>query len=219
MSDEACISPMLGLKVYPDEQAEQLKTEMDIHQHDVQRTVDYLEDISFLLLKHVKAQLDSVAHQIDVAPIYVMRGGIIMRQPCRRIFTNNPSGLIVLYRSHYDHETKPKAIYGNIPEFNKGGIYLLLDLIINSGSSMIESLKIMKQYVPDISSCNRINIVTVYSTQLGIRAILSQFPEVEIHTLWSEMEIGKDKRLIGVNFDAGDYAFGSGSIKRIHWGE
>lgn len=154
---------------------------------------------------------------LDVAPIYMMRGAIVMRQPCRRVFTHNPSGLIVLYRSHYNHETKPKAIYGNIPELKKGGIYLLLDLIINSGNSIIESLKIMKEYVPNISTSNRINIVTVYSTQLGIRAILSQFPEVEIHTFWSEMEIGEDKRLVGVNFDAGDYAFGGGNIKRIHW--
>jgi uracil phosphoribosyltransferase len=208
----------LPIHIHPSEEAERARAEMDENQADVGRTIQYLEKIASFLLEGVKGKISKGYGQSSIVPIYILRGGLTMRQPYIEIFDHSPSGLVVPYRASYTHESKPSPGYGNFPKIEKNGVYLLLDLIINSGNTIIEVLKMMESVLPGCLENNHIGIVSVYSTELGNARILDEFPNIEIHTIWGSVPLDENQRLVGVNFDAGDYAFGGGNLERIHWG-
>ncbi len=203
-----------NLHIYPSTAADKIKRIMLFERTNVTKTVSYLEDISSILLKSVKDKIFPETSRSEIVPILVMRGGLILYSPCQRIFPKVCYGLVIPYRPSLD--TLPKVVYGNLPKINSKGTYLILDLLIASGGSIIATIESLSKHIQD--SCEKqIVIIAPFATDVGNDAILKSFPNVEIHTIWHKEKLDMNNRMLGPGFDIGDYAFGGGSGQRVEW--
>ncbi len=201
-------------RVYKDAEAERLKAEMLLEQENVSKTVDRLEAISGILLFHVRTS-PSNRTAGELVPIFILRSGLSLLRPYKAVFPSSPLGILMPSRS--ERTANPEICYGDIPRKPSHGRYLLLDLIIDSGATVRVALQALKDRAGEgFDSANAPLVVAPFSSESGNRAILSAFPEVEIHTLWGNM-VSRNNKLVDLKFDAGDYALGGGSGNRIKW--
>lgn len=196
---------------------EKLVHNMQSVQEDATKTAPYLELLARHLIKNVYNNIGTKNHRKNIIPIYIMRGGGgIMQIAHNKASSYSLSGLIVPSRLSFDE--KPHIVYGDVPLQIDSSTYLLLDFIINTGSTMLACLESLYRKVLDYShSKHSVYVVSVFSTEKGTSSILGRYPQVEIHTIWDDWEIGDNKRLVNINFDAGDYAFGGKGDERIRW--
>lgn len=203
-----------GVVVYRDSALENLWFKLQSVQSNVEYTANTLGEICDLLIKHVHAQLGETVFSHTAIPIYVLRGGLFFRSAFQRIKPYTPFGFVVPHMSPLD--SRPTVIYGDLPVLATDGTYLLMDLIVNTGATIIASLRAVSSALNRATSKGRLmHIVTPFITAKATGAILGEFPSVSIHTFWNTMVIGQDGRLVGLRFDAGDYACGGGTRIRF----
>jgi 8-oxo-dGTP diphosphatase len=119
-------------------------------------------------------------------------------------------GLIIPYRPPGD--LKPTFVFADLPIMSQEGLYLFFDLIINTGETVLESLRATVRLTgQDAKSVSNLHVVSPFATEAALKIIQNQFPNVTIHTLWNKLERGRNGWLIGLNFDAGDFACGGGA--------
>ena len=95
---------------------------------------------------------------------------------------------------------------------------MCLDLIVNSGATMTAVVQTLKKNVRRaVAREVPVMVVSPFATTIGIKSILRNSRDVGVHTLWHQMKIGANKRLVGIKFDAGDYALGGASERRLAW--
>jgi uracil phosphoribosyltransferase len=180
------ISPRLH--IYPSREADQLKQEV-LTNHDRRA----LEAIGRLLLE----ELDLTS----VVPVLVLRGGLMLWEPCREPAGTRPTGIIVPKRDQ--HEQSPSIAYASLPCVPQAH-YLLLDVLIASGRTMDTCLSEIYQRFPD----NRIDVAAPFVSSYGRNYLLSRFPSSHIHCIWHAEQIDRQGWMVGPGFDIGDYTLG-----------
>lgn len=203
-----------GVIVYQDGALEHLWSKLQHAQPNVEQTNSVLNEICDLLLQHVRAHLGSATFLHATTPIYVLRGGLFFLSAFQRAGMHTVYGLIVPYRSTL--ASRPMVIYADLPVGRSDGVYLLMDLIVNTGATIIESLQTVCSALGRTGSKGEgIHVMSPFMTAKAINRILGEFPCAVLHTFWNNMVIGEDGRLLGLNFDGGDYACGGG--QRVHF--
>jgi uracil phosphoribosyltransferase len=204
-----------NLKVHPDARADQIKQQMLSERDNVIRTIAHLEKISSILLEHVRNNECRQPSPFEIAPVFVMRGGLILRLACKRLFPYSPCGMLTPYRN--SSLDKPSIVYGNVPKLNSDGLYLLFDLLLATGATMIASLESLKSHVQSVANgISQVMIVTPFAAEVGIKSVLKEFPGVVIHTIWHKEKVDAKNKMVGPGFDIGDYALG-GPVQRVQW--
>lgn len=195
--------------VYRDSDLEHLWSKLQCVQADVERTNATLNDICALLVQHVWAQVGDAACSESVTPVYLLRGGLFFLHAFRRISAHGTFGLVLPHRSEVG--APPKVIYADLPIGTDASVFLLMDLIVNTGATVTESLRTVHNLLKQSGSqAEEMHIIAPFVTAKAIDRIVRDFPATTIHTFWDNMTIGKDGRLVGLRFDGGDYACGGG---------
>jgi uracil phosphoribosyltransferase len=204
------------VEVYKDIHLEGIRRHMENNWHDVANTLKCLEDICKILHKHVLKNISSTTPYAKVVPIFILRGGLIMLHAWESIFNKSPLGIVISYRKSV--REKPHIIYGDIPYGGPNGIYLVNDLIVASGATMVSTLETVSIKVKQRANDPfRVIIVAPFCTETGIEAILNIFADAQIKTIWHQEQINSNFRIPKLHFDAGDYALGGASGQRIQW--
>lgn len=202
-----------GVVVYRNSALENLWTNLQSDQSNVEYTTGALSEICDLLLKHVRIKLGEIFFS-TATPIYILRGGLFFLSAFQRIKPHTAFGLVVAHRSSFD--SQPVVIYGDLPVDIMDGRYLLMDLIVNTGATMIASLRAVCRALNQATNKGQfMHVVSPFITAKAIDAILGEFPSIFIHTFWNTMIIGQDGKLVDLRFDGGDYACGGGSRIRF----
>lgn len=200
--------------VYQDVELKHLFSKLQHVQPNVEQTNKVLNKICDLLLQHFQAQMDGESFFPTIRPIFILRGGLFLLSAFQRTGMQTPYGLIIPLRSMPG--THPKIIYADLPICFTDGTYLIMDLIVNTGATILESLRIISKALNRIEyNGYSIHVISPFMTAKAINKIHEEFPNVVFHTFWNNMDIGKDNRLVGLGFDGGDYACGGGP--RIHF--
>lgn len=203
-----------GVIAYQDGALEHLWSKLQHAQPNVEQTNSVLNEICDLLLQHVRVHMGSTTFLHAATPIYILRGGLFFLSAFQRAGMHTVYGFIVPYRSTF--ASRPVVIYADLPIGRSNGVYLLMDLIVNTGATIMESLRSICSAIGRMDSKGEgIHVVSPFMTTKAINRILGEFPCVVLHTFWNNMVIGKDGRLLGLNFDGGDYACGGGL--RVHF--
>ncbi|HCT81530.1 MAG TPA: hypothetical protein DGG94_12680 [Micromonosporaceae bacterium] len=202
----AGVRKLEAVSIHADEASRFLHAELQQHPTLAQITAN-MQVLSQTLLCMIRRHLGE-----DVTPVLVMRGGILMWNAMSVCFPASPAGVIVPARVGHIRSA-PRIVYGNVPGVRTGTTYLLLDPIINSGSTIVSTLQAIRRHV---GITDHIAVAAIYSTSLGSAAIHAEDPDVHIYTMWADMKCGPDLRLTGVDFDGGDAAFGGGT-RRHQW--
>lgn len=195
--------------VYQNDALKNLWSKLQHAQPNVERTSRTLNDICDLLLQHVRAQLGGTTFSQAVTPVYIFRGGLFLLSAFQRTGIYTPYGLVVPYRS--TPVSRPVMIYADLPVSDTNGVYLVMDLIINTGATILESLRTILYVLNQMDSKGEgMHVISPFMTVKAIDRILREFPGVVLHTFWNNMVVGKDGRLVGLGFDGGDCACGNG---------
>ena len=128
-----------GVVVYRDGALRHLWSKLERVQPNVEQTKSVLNEICDLLLQHVRVHLGSTTFLHAATPIYTLRGGLFFLSAFQRAGIHTVYGLIVPHRSTF--ASRPVVIYADLPAGRSDGVYLLMDLIVNTGATVIESLR------------------------------------------------------------------------------
>lgn len=199
--------------VYTDPSLESWWSHLQKAQPKVGPTSSVLGKICYQLLKRTYATIEKSVLKKNVFPIYIFRGGLFFLRPDRRINPKSSCGFVIPHR--IDQKVSPTIIYVDIPtNTTSQNQYLILDLIVNSGDTAIETLQIMNNLNNREGTAPiKLHLAAAFMTTDAIENILEHFPDVIIHTYWSNMQRDPNGRLTGLGFDGGDYA--CGGSKRI----
>lgn len=138
-------------------------------------------------------------------PVVLLRGGLLMWDALRAARPDAPIGVLVPTRA----TGRPTVAYGNVPAARA---YLLLDPIVNSGDTIVAAVGALRREAGPAD----VAVASVFATRAGVAAIHAAAPDVTVHTMWPDLAVGPDRRLVGVPFDAGDAACGT-TGPRHHW--
>lgn len=213
-------SSIPGLHVHPAIKADKIKGQLLNRLEDVPESIRLLQKISRILLDQTKDYF-AINNYVfsDIIPILIMRGGMIMKSPVEAAFPTRPLGVVVLHRT--SPSSTPKVVYANVPvSSNTGSLYLLFDVLIATGSTMLASLQsIFKHTKIEAGTNAQVILVSPFTSEMGIRVILNHFPTVAIHTIWHQEKVDINGRMVGPGFDIGDYAMGGSTIPRVKWNQ
>lgn len=147
-----------------------------------------------------RAKVRRVAERLVIACI--LRAGEGMLEGFERALPFASIGHIGIYRDRALNATV--EYYFKLPSDVKGKRILLLDPLLATGDTAIAALERLKQY-----EVGPIRLITLLSSEAGLKKVCKEHPDVEIYTV--SVERGLDDRgflLPGVG-DAGDRLFGT----------
>lgn len=198
---------MKKINVYSDESLELLNDKLNDNQSDMIIGRSCFSKISYLFLQ-------KIVHRktIDYYPIIVLRGGLLMYSACLRSF-NKPHSFLI---PPGNASLGTKLGGGDIALCSKTGRYLMVDTIVNSGKTIVESIELLEDIL-GINAVTKIEIAFIFGTKKGLDFIRNTYPNIEIHCIWPKYKIGEDGLLIGINYDAGNYAVNQKEGDRIIW--
>lgn len=140
--------------------------------------------------------------QIILIPI--LRSGITMLEPFLRYFKDAKVGVVGLQR---DEETAQAHLYYNkIPPIKPNDMLIILDPMIATGGTGIETIKILKQ-MGVIEK--QIIFASIICSKKGIDTITSQFPNITILTAAIDATLNNKKFIVPGLGDFGDRYFGT----------
>lgn len=206
------------LIVHPDRQADKIKHQMLAERDDVSQAVGHLERIAFILCERVRDYVAETYPARAVVPVFVMRGGLIMRTAATRVFSGCLTGLVVPFRR--TSMERPTIVYGDVPVPACGALYLALDLLVATGSTMVSALEsIYLNLGSNAAGDVQVQVVSPFAATIGIQAIIGRFPGVIVHAIWHQEKVDANNRMVGPGFDIGDYALGGPGTRRVRWAD
>jgi len=140
----------------------------------------------------------------EIVLVPILRSGITMVPAFLNYFPGAAIGVVGLKR---DEKTAIAHLYyNNLPPLNKYQQIIILDPMIATGGTAVETLKLLKE---NGIHEDKILFVAIVSAPEGINTILTSFPGITIITA-SEDEKLNDKKLIVPGLgDFGDRYFGT----------
>lgn len=196
-----------------DKEAEILRLRLDEQQGDVENVVSNIEAIAIRFFERVRDC--SGLNVDDLVPVYILRGGLLLRDGFDELFPSRPAGALLMDRRLA--LGSPEVKYANVPCPLSSSVYILVDLIMATGATVLAAMSSLYSNVPGFHPrMNRTVIACPFTTQRAISAVGSEFPDAPIYTLWPDMTVDPSGRIVELEFDAGDYAFGGGG-RRLVW--
>ena len=143
-----------------------------------------------------------IAHPVTLVPI--LRSGITMVEPFLHYFYDAKIGVVGLRR---DEETaKANLYYNNIPPIEPDDTVIILDPMIATGGTGVETLKILKD--KGIKEKNII-FASIISSPEGIDHVRLHSPNITILTAGIDQRLNDKKFIVPGLGDFGDRYFGT----------
>lgn len=147
---------------------------------------------------------ETTGHRINetIGLVPVLRAGLGMVEGVLELLPNVQVWHIGLYRD--EHTLRPVQYYNRLPEQPGIDICLVLDPMLATGGSAVETINILKK-----AGIPRVKYVGIIAAPEGVKRLHEAHPDVAIHTA------SLDERLNEVGFivpglgDAGDRQFGT----------
>jgi 8-oxo-dGTP diphosphatase len=139
-------------------------------------------------------------------PLIVMRGGALFLDALWRGAPSSQLGLCLPVRRSESRDMV--MVYSEVPSACDAH-YVVFDLIANSGETMEGVLRsLYKARSMGLPEPMTVQIAVPFSTVSAASRIREQFPDVTLHTIWNGLRRRSNGWLTGLDFDAGDLAFG-----------
>ncbi|WP_145203501.1 hypothetical protein [Planctomycetes bacterium Poly30] len=177
-----------------------IRHDLDRSLGDIRRTRELIHEAFLVLLRHTLSTAD-----VGEVPVLALRGGLLGFRAASIVYAR-PIGLVAPHKIGTNIITS----YGDIPD---SSCYLLIDTIANTGKTILGCLSAMR----DNSERSAIRVAFLFGTQDACDEISASGMSEEVHAGWTDYERGVDHRLIGIDYDAGDYAMLDTSGHRISW--
>jgi uracil phosphoribosyltransferase len=151
------------------------------------------------------------AEAARAVPVFVLRGGLLMRDAYRDVMGERPFGVVAPLRPV--HEQDPDVTYGSVPA--GADRYLVADVLTASGRTMTACLAALR----DRLGCDegRLRVVTPFLSGYARDRLLRAHPRLHIHCVWHEERVDETGRMVGPGFDIGEYAFGGPPGGFVSW--
>jgi len=143
-----------------------------------------------------------VANPIVLVPI--LRSGITLLPIFLQYFTDATVGVVGLRRD--EKTAQAHWYYENFPPLNNTQQFIILDPMIATGGTGIETLKKLKQH--GITQ-DKILFVSIVCAPEGLAAVRAEFPDITIITVAVDDHLNKEKFIIPGLGDFGDRYFGT----------
>jgi len=91
--------------------------------------------------------------------------------------------------------------------------YLVIDTIANTGDTLVECVSGLRSRLASAE----VQVAFLFGTQEACSKLEGISPMLHIDVAWPDFQRGDDGRLIGVNYDAGDYAMMDSHGNRLMW--
>ncbi len=141
-----------------------------------------------------------IRHSVAFVP--VLRAGLSMLFPAKDFLPWAPVGFIGLER---DEETAiAHEYYKKLPEGLKDKRILILDPMLATGGSLVDTIKMLTK-----ESANSIYVVCIVAAPEGIETINEKFPDVHIYTAAIDSHLNEKKYIVPGLGDFGDRYFGT----------
>ncbi len=143
-------------------------------------------------------------HEISRSMVFVpvLRAGISMLVPARDFLPWTPVGFIGLER---DEETAvAREYYQKFPQDIENKLVLILDPMLASGGSVIDTISRLKE-----KGAKRIAIACIVTAPEGIKRINKEHPDVHIFTSAIDDHLNEKKYIVPGLGDFGDRYFGT----------
>lgn len=177
-----------------------IRDELAHSSHDIRRVHELVHEAFLSLLRSIRARTS-----YELIPVIVLRGGLLAYRSAVIVF-GGPIGLIApCGRPPYDQRT-----YGDVPV---AGHYLVIDTIANTGDTLVECVSGLRSRV----AAAGVQVAFLFGTFEACSKIERILPVVHIDVAWPDFQRGEDGRLIGVGYDAGDYAMMDPHGDRLKW--
>jgi len=144
----------------------------------------------------------TIKPSITLVPI--LRSGIIMVHPFLHYFQNADIGVVGLKRD--EKTAQAHLYYNNIPPIKHPTKIIILDPMIATGGTGIETLKIVKTMGVKEED---IIFASIICSQEGVDTVKSQFPNITILTAAIDEKLNKQKFIVPGLGDFGDRYFGT----------
>lgn len=129
--------------------------------------------------------------------VSIMRAGNGMLDPVLSMIPFASAGFIGIYRDKFIHTTV--EYYFKMPADIKGKLAILCDPLVATADTMIAAIDRLKSY-----EVKEIKILSILISEVALKRIQAQHPDVEIFTLNVEKEINELGYLVPGLGDAGD---------------
>jgi len=150
------------------------------------------------------AQASGIVYDDPQVIVPILRSGITMLPSFLRYFCDSRVGVVGLKR---DEKTAiAKKYYSNIPPIDAQTQIIIIDPMIATGGTAIETLALLKEKGAIES---QILFVSIVSSPEGIKIIKTSYPEVTIITASCDDGLNDKKYIVPGLGDFGDRYFGS----------
>lgn len=168
-------------------------------------TSDLLEKNVAISTPLAPIQACTIADKIVLIPI--LRSGIGMHEPAQHIFPTAPTIFAGMAR---DEATAIPHWYYNLKhlaclDHGHGVAFLILDPMLATGGSAIETIKRIKDIYPH----GRIKMISMIAAPEGIKALNRGYPDVAVTVAAVDDHLNNLKYIIPGLGDAGDRQFGT----------
>jgi 8-oxo-dGTP diphosphatase len=142
----------------------------------------------------------------QIVPLIVMRGGIVFSTALWRELPASPFGFIIPARGKNPRDVE--ILYTDAPSVSDAH-YVVFDLIANTGDTLEAVVgKIYELNQMGLPRPVTVQIAAPFSTLAAASGLKERFPQIVFHTMWNGLHRRANGWLAGLDFDAGDLAFG-----------
>ena len=147
-----------------------------------------------------KTEQEVLAKNIILAPI--LRAGLGFSNPLLEILPDCKVAHVGMYRDEETHE--PVWYYVNIPDDISNSVTFVLDPMLATGNSAIESIKMLKG-----KGLENISYVGLIGAREGLNKLHNTFPDVDIYLAALDEEMNENCYIVPGLGDCGDRLFGT----------
>lgn len=185
----------------------QLWTELRLAQPHIAKTRDALSKIAGYFARSVVNSIRISASEANIVPLVVMRGGVVFLNAIWQELPGCPLGFVVPVRS--ENPQRLEIVYAEMPLVSSAH-YVIFDLIANSGDTIEQVLQgISKAKATGFPEPLAVHVAAPFSTLSVASRLKATFPGIVLHTIWNGLHRRANGWLAGIDFDAGNLAFGA----------
>ncbi|MFH1138390.1 MAG: uracil phosphoribosyltransferase [Pseudomonadota bacterium] len=133
----------------------------------------------------------------------ILRAGIPLGYGLHKVFPHADMGFIGAMRNEESPHSEAKVGYTTTPEEVKDRYLILIDTMIATGGSILETVKIMERLEP-----RKIILATAIAAQKGLDAILSYNPDIDVYAAAIDPYLNSNNYIVPGLGDAGDRCYG-----------
>ncbi len=162
------------------------------------------EDLETVPTKVITPMEETQGHQIgcDIIATPILRAGLGMLDGFLQVVPYAKTALVGMKRDEKTFEGI-EYLY-SLPESSENSIFFVLDVMLATGVSLVESLKKLEK-----EKHKEIRILNVLATPEGVERLNREFPKCKIYTVSVDREMNEKKYILPGLGDAGDRIFGT----------